>query len=174
MTSNNKVPCNQGLDHEGGLRSKKQVSAVWVVLAVLGFVLCIAIIVPAIGHAPRATPEMVTSTYLRSIHQAMIVYAASNDGRYPPIETTFDILLEQGLIEPELLVSPLEDGDGTSYILVGLPETTFREDLIVLYEDPKHRKKGVTVVFDDNHTEVLSHQDFETRLANQTSQTTPP
>lgn len=111
---------------------------------------------------------------LRAIHQGMAVYAASNDGQYPPVDRPFDILIEQGLIEPELLVSPLEDGDGVSYILVGLPEATYRNDLIVAYEDPNHRSDGVLVVYDDNHTAVLSYAEFEAMLAAQQSQQNEP
>lgn len=113
------------------------------------------------------TPALRSRSQLRSIHQAMVVYAASNNDQYPSVGDTFDILHAQGLVEPEILVSPFEDGDGVSYILAGLRQMTFRSDLIAAYEDPKHSEHGVLVVFDDNRTEFLPHAEFEAILARQ-------
>ncbi|RMH26474.1 MAG: hypothetical protein D6692_09250 [Planctomycetota bacterium] len=120
------------------------------------------------------TPASRSGSQLRSIHQAMAVYAASNNDQYPPVDDTFDILYAHGLVETETLVSPLEDGDGISYILTGLQEITFRSDLIAAYEDPKHSEHGVLVVFDDNRTEFLPHAEFEAMLARQRAEQAVP
>lgn len=111
---------------------------------------------------------------LRSIGQAMAVYASYSNDQYPPSDQAFEILIDQGLIEPVLLVSPLEDGDGVSYILTGLTEISYRADLILAYEDPKHMADGVLVLFDDNHIEQLSHAEFEAMLAAQQARQNEP
>ncbi|RMH26471.1 MAG: hypothetical protein D6692_09235 [Planctomycetota bacterium] len=104
----------------------------------------------------------------------MVVYARSHNGQYPPSDQAFEILIDQGLIEPALLVSPLEDGDGISYILTGVPEIEYRADLILAYEDPKHMADGVLVLFDDNHMQKLSHAEFEAMLAKQQARQRDP
>jgi len=145
------------------------------VLGVLGFlstslivlILIGGIFLPAVGAARQTAMELQSMTQLRSIGHGMSIYADNNDYQFPPTDQTFDILLDQGLIEDELLVSPLEDGDGVSYILTGVRELSFDSTEIIAYEDPKHMDRRVNVLFADMHVEFVDHTVFEAMLAEQ-------
>ncbi|MFK7883296.1 MAG: DUF4190 domain-containing protein [Phycisphaerales bacterium] len=137
------------------------------VIGLVGGCLWIGILLPAVGAARQTAMQLMSSTQLRSIGQGMHVYAAQNNDLFPPVDQTFDILLEQGLIDTEILISPLEDGDGVSYILTGVPVLTFDAREIMAYEDPKHMANGVNVLFGDLHIELVSHEVFEQMLAEQ-------
>jgi len=75
-----------------------------------------------------------------------------------------------GLVENETLISPLEDGDGVSYILTGVRESSFDATEIVAYEDPKHMDYGVNVLFADMHVEIIDHEIFDAMLSEQESE----
>ncbi len=139
-------------------------------LGLFGSCLWIGIMLPALGAARQTAMELKSSTQLRSIGQAMTVYASSNDGRFPPADRAFEILLDEGLLAPEILVSPLEDGDGVSYILTGLGEQSFSATEILAYEDPKHMDGGVHVLFGDGIVQSIPHERFEEMLAEQERQ----
>lgn len=141
------------------------------VIGLIGGCLLIGILLPAVGAARQTARQtamqLKSQTQLRSIGLGMHVYATQNNDLFPPVDQTFDILLEQGLLETEILISPLEDGDGVSYILTGVPELTFDAREIMAYEDPKHLANGVNVLFGDSHVEMVSHEVFEQMLAEQ-------
>lgn len=139
-------------------------------VAVLGSCLSVGILLPAFGKARQTAMMLKSQTQLRSIGQGMTIYATNNNDQFPPVDLTFDILLDQGLIESELLVSPLEDGDGVSYILVGVEELSFNATEIIAYEDPKHWDAGVSVLFADMRVEMVPHLDFQAMLAEQEAQ----
>lgn len=103
-----------------------------VVIAIIA--LLIGILLPAIGKARRTANELKDSTQTRSIVQAMNVFAVSNQDNYPlpsrldrnnktldgnslnnPIQKDrtrhiFAALINQGLIQTEIAVSPVEVG----------------------------------------------------------------
>lgn len=136
-------------------------------LGMIGSCLWIGIMLPAVGKARQTAMMLKSSTQLRSIGQGMSVYASSNNDQFPPVDQTFDILIDQGLIEPDLLISPLEDGDGVSYILTGVRQQTFDGSIIIAYEDPKHWDAGVNVLFGDNTVRLIDHAELEAALAAQ-------
>jgi len=109
-----------------------------VVIAIIA--LLIGILLPAIGKAKKTAAQLKDSTQTRSIQQALVVFATSNNGNYPlpsrldrnnktiaegndpsgPIakDTTgniFAVLITQGLIETEICISPVEQGNFEQY-----------------------------------------------------------
>ncbi len=101
-----------------------------------------------------------------SLVQGVILFAWNNADQLPTQEQWPDALLELGIIDTEILVSRVEDGDGVSFIYVPGPYS-FDETQILIYEDPKHWKEGVIVGFADAHAEIVPHEEFERMLAEQ-------
>ncbi len=100
-------------------------------------------------------------------------YANQNDNTYPVQDQWPDALLSEEIIYPEMLVSPIEDGDGISYIYVPGP---FTEDpnQILIYEDPKHwPEKGVLVGFSDTTVRFVPFDEFDQMLEKQLAETQP-
>jgi len=113
-----------------------------------------------------------SQTVARALSQAVVLHMGYHDNEKPGQNDWVELLVDGGYIEPELLVSPQEDGHGISYIYLAdfIP---WDETSIMLYEDPKHWKQGVIVAFGDAHVEVVSHAEFQSRLAEQTAKTSP-
>ena len=105
-----------------------------------------------------------SQTLLRSIASDLGHYVSRRDG-YAQLtaEEWPDLLIENGILDPEKLIAPREDGDGISYIYLE-NYVHWDEESIMLYEDPKHWKQGVIVAFGDQHVEVLPHDEFHRRL----------
>lgn len=104
----------------------------------------------------------------------MVVYALDHENRFPAEDVLIQTLWELGLIEKELLVSPLEDGDGISYIFTGEQDFTFSNTQILAYEDPDHYESAVLVLFGDISLRWIPNAEFEQLLAAQESQAKPP
>ncbi len=111
-----------------------------VVIAIIA--LLIGILLPAIGKAKRTAAALKDSTQTRSIQQALVVFATSNNDNYPlpsrldrnnrtlvndtgdtagalAKDTTgniFAVLITQGLIETEICISPVEQGSFEQYV----------------------------------------------------------
>ncbi len=99
------------------------------------------------------------------------MYANSHGERYPAQDQWPSALVEQGIIDEEILISPVEDGDDISYIYVPGP---FTEDSnqILIYEDPKHwPKRGVLTGFVDGTVRLVPFNEFEQMLAAQLAKT---
>jgi hypothetical protein len=137
-------------------------------LGVLLIVLLGVFLWPRPGNSKTAEAERVSSQNLRNIAQALISYAYTHDGLFPPNEDWPDRLIRTGMIPQEMLVSPASDGDNDEYIyLGGGTPTTFGAARILLYEDPDHFARGVNVAWSDAHTEWMKPDAFEARLARQ-------
>jgi hypothetical protein len=140
----------------------------------LGFLLILllgVIIWPRPGNSKIAEAERVSSQNLRNIAQALVSYAYTHDGLFPPNEDWADLLLRTGMIPEEMLVSPASDGDNDEYIYLGSEtRTTFGAARILLYEDPDHFARGANVVWSDAHTEWMKPAAFEAKLAQQQKQ----
>lgn len=113
-----------------------------------------------------------SKTVARSLSYAVILHMDSHDDEKPGQNNWADVLVDEGFIEPALLFSPREDGDGISYFYLA-DFTPGDERSIMLFEDPSHWDQGVIVAFGDAHVEVLSHAEFQSRLAEQTAKTSP-
>lgn len=92
--------------------------------------LLIGILLPALAAARKTAQQMASSTQMRGVHQALVIFAQSNKGYYPGIESSGDrfvtdadnlsntsggmvqgryaIIIEEELVTPEYLLSPAE------------------------------------------------------------------
>jgi len=141
-------------------------------LFVLVVLVCVVVLLlPTKKTVPASMARLLKSNaQARSLTQGVVVFAGNNEDLFPTAEEWPDALVEHGYIEPEQLVSGVEDGDGVSYIYVPSSHKLFDGDFenrIVIYEDPKHFEEGVVVGFADAHVEVIEHEDFERMLAQQ-------
>lgn len=158
-------------------------STVKIVLIVVGAVVLltllvcgglIAILIPALNKSRDIALQLQSATQARQIHQALMIYSTTNDDKYPPADNWQQLLIDADFLSPDDFVSPVEDGDGVSYIYVYTPgmSATYAADRIILYEDTDHFPGGVNVVFDDGHTEFIPHAGFQAMLADQQAQDT--
>ncbi len=132
----------------------------------------LGIFLPALGKARERAKVLVSEAQMRSQIQAAIMYAEEHDDQFPPESEWPDAVLDTGLISPEMLVSPLEDGDGVSYIYLG-GEYSQDSLQIVLYEDPNHTEDRVLVGFADGHVEEMTHDELNRLLAEQMQSQSP-
>jgi len=108
-------------------------------------------------------------TYIRGLMIGVQSYANNENGGVLPAQNEWPDKLARWM-NTDLLVSPVEESDGVSYIYVP-GENTLNADQILVYEDPKHwPKRGVLVGFADNHVEFVSFGDFDRMLAAQLAQ----
>jgi hypothetical protein len=141
-------------------------------VGIMGSCLSIGILLPALGKAKQQANKLRSMTHVRSIVQAAVVYSTDHEDQFPGVDQWPDAVLDLGLLDPEILVSPVEDGDGVSYIYLG-GWNSFDAQQIVVYEDPKHFAEGVIVGFADAHVEIVDHATFERMLQEQLSNTEP-
>ena len=140
-----------------------------ILLAVGVFILVLAFI-PIQSHQRHYSPIGRSKAQVRSLAQGVVVFSGNRDDLFPTAEEWPSALIKLGYIEPEQLVSRVENGDGVSYIYVPSSHKLFEGDFenrIVIYEDPKHFEEGVVVGFADAHVEVIEHEEFERMLAEQ-------
>lgn len=121
------------------------------------------------SHDHTLKPE----TQVRSLCQAMIIYAGDHDDEFPQQDQWVESLVSIGVLEPEEFVSPAEDGDGVSYVFVPGP-FSFSPTQILIYENPKHFEDHVLVGFADAHVEMIDHEAFEQMLADQLAAQSSP
>jgi len=141
----------------------------WSAIAVV-LILGIGVLIPTSSDCRlcrrNQEPHHRSTTQVRSLAQGLILYAGKNNDMFPLQDEWAVVLVELGMIEPEFLVSPAEDGDGVSYIFVPGP-FSFDSTQILIYEDPKHFDDGVLVGFVDSHVEMIDHETFERMLVDQ-------
>ncbi len=101
-----------------------------VVIAIIA--LLVGILLPALGKARASARQLKDSTQVRSIHQAMAIWASTNNSQYP-LPSTVDptnqttsqngeiknttgnivsLLIQNGHISPEICISPAEANTG--------------------------------------------------------------
>ncbi|MFZ4576503.1 MAG: type II secretion system protein [Phycisphaerales bacterium] len=107
-------------------RRKKGFTLIELLVVIAIIALLIGILLPALGKARAASRQLKDSTQIRSIHQAMILWASNNSDKYPiPSEVDrghqtlangvkditrdiFSVLIYNGYFSPEICVSPAE------------------------------------------------------------------
>ena len=139
------------------------ISLVFVVLVILSFV-------PVQSRGKHHTPLGRSKAQVRSLAQGVLVYAFEHDDQFPTQDQWPHELIELGIIESELLISPAEFEDHVSYHYVPSTLGVFGGDIetrIVIYEDPSHFEEGVVVGFADAQVRVIPHDQFEQMLADQ-------
>lgn len=157
---------------------KGGMSVGWIVAIVVGLgvvlvglpcgALFVGIMLPALGAAREAAREAAQEAQLqanlRTVHEAMVVYALDNAGAFPPAEGWADVLVDGGFLTPSELVSPASDGVGPDYFYVPAASAAERAGTsrrVLLYEDPAHHQGGVPVLFIDGTTELVPQGEFE-------------
>lgn len=158
--------------------AKRGLGAGWIVAIVLGAgivlmgVPCLGllagIMLPALGKARQAARETIALTNVRAIGQSLVV-RVQNSGTVPMAALTednwADVLVAEGFVTPEMLVSPTSDGIGPDYFYVPFGSNTFDDPRRVwVYEDPAHHRDGVAVAFIDGHAELVPHEEFPALL----------
>ncbi len=114
-----------------------------------------------------------SKTYIRGLMIGVQSFANNANGGVLPTQDQWPDSLARWM-NMDLLVSPVEDGDGDSYFYVPGPNTQSATQILI-YEDPAHwPKHGVLVGFSDNHTEFMEFDEFEQMLADQTQQADEP
>lgn len=141
------------------------------VLAIVLGLFVLLVFLPPVGTRPAwVARQLKSQTQVRSLVQGALVFASDNKDLFPASENWPDELISAGIIDPALLLSGVEDGDGVSFIYLPFPKRWSGDNLenrIVIYEDPKHFKEGVVVGFADTRTEFVPHAEFERMLAEQ-------
>lgn len=125
------------------------------------------VLLPAIGNARGTATELVSATQVRTVAQAMNVYAVSNNDRMPE---SLEELLEQGLLTDEILMSPYgpaPDGGPSIAAMVGRGKTFTVDSTEIFAIDRAMMFQGLgvtNVVFADEHTEKLTYEQLEAYL----------
>jgi len=132
----------------------------------------LGIFLPALGAARQTANVLVSQTQIRSQIHAANLFAENHGDQFPQQSEWPDALIDAGLLEPGILVSPFEDGDGVSYIYLGGASSNDPTQ-ILLYEDPKHIEDFVLVGFATGDVVEMPHDEFERRLAEQLRTTDP-
>lgn len=113
-----------------------------------------AILMPALSKTKKVAQRVVSSTNLKSIGTACMVYANDYDDKFP---SNLDVLIKECDLSPETLVSPRKpkNFDGPSYILIEGLTTEAPASVILAYENPVFCSDGkVNVLYADGHISV--------------------
>lgn len=128
--------------------------------AVVVLPMIVGIMLPALDRAKSNANALMDTTQLKQLHTAAVVYATDNNDRFPD---SFDSLLEDGSIVPEMLVSPLgsvHDGKG-DYFMRPNARNTFRAEELQMYSRASYLYgDGVSVVYGDNFAETVDFMTF--------------
>jgi|GEM_PF-1283724 len=124
-----------------------------------------SILLPALERARTEARMIQESTYLKQMHVSMTVYANAHNGQYPE---TIQAMIQDGDISPDLLESPIEwrgDAEGDFFLRLG-GKMTFNDRRIMGYSRAGYATGDtINVVFDDNHVEALTIEEFHARMA---------
>lgn len=106
---------------------------------------------------------------LRSISQAISLYAELNHGELPPPGDGWaELLIYQGYVPAEMFLSPSawEEYDRSSYAYVPAARLETDGDRVLLYEVPGlHAESGVHIAFHDGHMALLPVAEAERLIA---------
>lgn len=136
------------------------------VLSLLAGILAIGVLLPALGQARNAARDMMAQVQLRSIGQALQIYANENKGWYPESTSDWSARLSQHGVSSEFLRSPkAPEGATDSFIYIAGLQSTGSPQRILAYENPKYvRENGkVSVLYLDGRVEQMNAADL-TRL----------
>ena len=117
----------------------------------------VSIMLPSLARARELAKRAVSASNLRGIGMGAQIYASEHDNIFPE---SLEVLVEQGMITREILVSPRAAGDGVSYIYFGGQKTTSNPRNVLAYE-LVIGEEGTNVLFIDGHVEWLRPAEFE-------------
>ncbi|MEQ8769103.1 MAG: hypothetical protein RIB60_01185 [Phycisphaerales bacterium] len=131
--------------------------------------LIVGIVLPGLADSREMADIRESQRRMRGIYQAMAIYAQNHDGASPPADAWQEVLVSTGYAPPDLLVSPVSDGDDEGY--VWLPGDLWRNagesPQLVMYEDPDHHPQGVAVLYADGRSDTISREELAALLAEQ-------
>ncbi|MCC6682868.1 MAG: hypothetical protein IT445_18375 [Phycisphaeraceae bacterium] len=149
----------------------------------------VGIMLPALGAARRTARQMQANTQARGIHQACVMYAQENNGRYP--DELYPLLVGN-YFNLDYIISPMSDVTepadfnnwsadqqrdwvraNSSYVLIPGGSETLNSETIALFGKPSHHGfAGIPVAHDDNHTTFRTDIDqVDAELQAQTGKT---
>ena len=91
-------------------------STVALVALVLQMIL-IGLLLPALSSARASAMQAKALSQARELALAATVYANDHDNRYPPADNWVQVLLDQGVINEQILVSPFAMEDGRAFAM---------------------------------------------------------
>jgi hypothetical protein len=151
-----------------------------VCIAPVSLLLCvgsIGIFLPALGKAREAARHIKSSTQIRGIGQAMVIYAQNNNDWYPePGADWQGRLLKMGAISREMLQAPGAPPGMESYYYIPGKQSKFDANTVILYENPdlwrtgSGRVEGGNVFYDDGHVEWIAGEKYQSMAAQLESQ----
>ncbi|MCA9277149.1 MAG: hypothetical protein KDA29_14100 [Phycisphaerales bacterium] len=125
------------------------------------------VMMPALGQARYRANTLKSATQLRTIVQGMVIYGSNNNDQPP---ATIDVLVEQGIISSDMLVSPMGSAyDGGPDYTVRLTEdavSSFNWEYIVAIDRAAYVNGNweVYVGFADAHVEMVDLERLEELL----------
>jgi len=126
----------------------------------------VGILLPAVQKARTNAIEIKASVQVRAIGMAFTQWASSNNDVYPP---SFDALVEQNLLTPEILRSPFGPVQGatTDYVALLGGTNDFAANRIIVIDAAAIAigNHTIPVGFADGHVESLTSEELEVRLA---------
>ncbi len=142
--------------------------------AVIPFALMLAILMPAIASTRAMAQRTVCAANLRQLGLAMHMYAAVNDGKYPPADKWCE-LLEPCYNNKKLLICPSAGQGRCHYAINPHAKPNSPPDTVLLFEThpgwnqsggpeilstDNHRNKGCNVLFNDMHIAFVKTKDL--------------
>ena len=118
--------------------------------------------VPVVLRSGEIAKSKVSMSNLDSISKAIALYRASNDDKYP---ASLDELVSQGLVPPQMLVSPVDRE--TKYVYVPGAKPNSPGDRIVVYDPVSYRGRVLTLKADNSVSAFGSEEDFDKAITSQ-------
>lgn len=147
-------------------------------VSIITSLMCIGILLPALGKARQSARQLKSSTHVRQIGIALQSYAMVNKDWMPESADGLDRLVASGILAPEMLITPhAPDSSTTSYIYIppSKPISNYPspERFVIAYENPLLVRGSVNILFLDGHVEPVSASQLNQMLAKQGSTPVP-
>ena len=129
--------------------------------------LAAGVMLPALGQARRASQELMSSSQLRALAQGLAIYGMDHNDQLP---ASIDVLLEEGLILDQMLISPF--GPAAD----GGPDYSVRLDTDLIYSFNARcmvaidramlmsDAERIPVAFADSHVDMLTREQIRELL----------
>ena len=135
------------------------------ILSAVGLVfgcLSVGILLPALGKARQSARQIKSSTQMRGIGQALIMYAQNNQDMFPEAGSDWQKrVVDSGFVTDEMFTAPHAKPGDTSYFYVPGGKNDFDATQVLLIENPEfYRGRGGNIMFEDNMVQYLEGDEF--------------